>query len=175
MNFTAAPISKRALDVLILKVLAAGEMHSLGISRGIKQITNGTFNVQARSLFAALHRMEEEGWICACWEESENNRNAKYYGLTKPGRKQPLTEINQWHRMHSDQRTPPDHFRETTDIPADQSALIQSVSVTALMLLFSCTCSGQTISLLHDRPREIPFQLFSGFLVVVEGRHRLGP
>ena len=63
-------------------------MHGLGISRRIQQVTGGTFVVKPGSLFPALHRMEEVGWISAFWGESENNRRAKYYRLTKAGRKQ---------------------------------------------------------------------------------------
>jgi PadR family transcriptional regulator, regulatory protein PadR len=76
------------LDLLILKSLATGEMHGLGISRRIQQITQGTFVVKPGSLFPALHRMQDEGWISSFWGDSENNRRAKYYRLTKPGRKQ---------------------------------------------------------------------------------------
>ena len=70
------------LDLLILKSLIAGEMHGLGISRRVQQITGGTFAVKPGSLFPALHRMEEEGWISSFWGDSENNRRAKYYRLT---------------------------------------------------------------------------------------------
>ena len=69
--------------MLILKSLVAGEMHGLGISRRIQQITRGTFVVKPGSLFPALHRMEEGGSISSFWGESENNRRAKYYRLTK--------------------------------------------------------------------------------------------
>lgn len=87
------------LDLLILKSLIAGEMHGLGISRRIQQITGGTFVVKPGSLFPALHRMEEEGWISAFWGESENNRRAKYYRLTKPGTKQLQVETKRWGRV----------------------------------------------------------------------------
>jgi transcriptional regulator len=87
------------LDLLILKSLVAGEMHGLGISRRIQQITGGTFAVKAGSLFPALHRMEEEGWISAFWGESENNRRAKYYRLTRAGRKQLDVEAKRWGRI----------------------------------------------------------------------------
>jgi len=87
------------LDLLILKALAAGELHGLGVSRRIQQITNGTFVVKPGSLFPALHRMEEEGWISAFWGESENNRRAKYYRLTKAGQKQLETETKRWDRI----------------------------------------------------------------------------
>lgn len=87
------------LDLLILKSLAVGEMHGLGISRRIQQITCGTFVVKPGSLFPALHRMEEEGWISAFWGDSENNRRAKYYRLTKAGQKQLETEAKRWGRI----------------------------------------------------------------------------
>ena len=73
------------LDMLILKSLALAEMHGLGISRRIEQITKGTFQVKPGSLFPALHRMEERRWLVSFWRESENNRRAKYYKLTSAG------------------------------------------------------------------------------------------
>ena len=76
------------LDLLILKALGAGELHGLGISRRIEQITKGTFLVKPGSLFPALHRMEEAGWLSSFWGESENNRRAKFYRLTRIGIKQ---------------------------------------------------------------------------------------
>jgi PadR family transcriptional regulator PadR len=87
------------LDLLILNSLVAGEMHGLGISRRIQQITRGTFVVKPGSLFPALHRMEEEGWISAFWGDSENNRRAKFYRLTKAGRKQLEVETKRWDRI----------------------------------------------------------------------------
>ena len=87
------------LDLLILNSLVAGELHGLGISRRIQQITRGTFVVKPGSLFPALHRMEEEGWISAFWGDSENNRRAKFYRLTKAGRKQLGVETKRWDRI----------------------------------------------------------------------------
>jgi len=87
------------LDMMILKSLAAGEMHGLGISRRIEQITRGTFLVKPGSLFPALHRMEEEGWLDAEWGESENKRRAKFYRLTKAGRRQLEAESKRWSRI----------------------------------------------------------------------------
>jgi PadR family transcriptional regulator, regulatory protein PadR len=87
------------LDVLILKVLALEPMHGLGISRRIAQITHGTFDVKPGSLFPALHRMEQAGWLSAEWGESENNRRAKFYRLTVAGRRQLKEETNQWARI----------------------------------------------------------------------------
>ncbi|MGH9689139.1 MAG: PadR family transcriptional regulator [Candidatus Acidiferrales bacterium] len=87
------------LDLMILTALALQEMHGLGISRRIEQITKGTFQVKPGSLFPALHKMEEAGWLSSSWGESENNRRAKYYRLTKAGRRQLETETERWGRI----------------------------------------------------------------------------
>jgi len=87
------------LDLLILKALTVAELHGLGVSRRIEQITGGTFVVQPGSLFPALHRLEEAGWVISTWQPSENNRRAKYYTLTRAGRKQLGEETAQWNRI----------------------------------------------------------------------------
>ena len=87
------------LDLLILKVLALEEMHGLGIARRIKQVTKGTFDVKPGSLFPALHRLEQDGWLVFSWGASENNRKAKYYRLTKAGRRHLEAEAAQWKRI----------------------------------------------------------------------------
>src|SRR5438045_4652987 len=87
------------LDLLILKALGLGELHGLGISRRIEQVTRGTFHVKPGSLFPALHRMEEQGWLASSWGESENRRRAKYYQLTRAGRRQLETETERWGRI----------------------------------------------------------------------------
>jgi transcriptional regulator len=87
------------LDLLILKALALEEMHGLGISRRIEQVTRGTFVVKPGSLFPALHRMEEAGWLVSSWGESANNRKAKFYRLTAAGRRRLETETDQWRRI----------------------------------------------------------------------------
>jgi PadR family transcriptional regulator PadR len=94
-----ASLLQGTLDLLILKALASGELHGLGVSRRIEQITRGTFVVQPGSLFPALHRLEEAGWLDAAWQPSENNRRAKYYTLTKAGRHQLGEETAQWNRI----------------------------------------------------------------------------
>src|SRR4029450_3821355 len=94
-----AALLQGTLDLLILKALAAGELHGLGVSRRIEQITGGTFVVQPGSLFPALHRLEEAGWLASYWESSENNRKAKYYELTKAGRRQLGEETQAWQRI----------------------------------------------------------------------------
>jgi transcriptional regulator len=87
------------LDMLILKTLALESMHGLGISRRIEQITRGVFQVQPGSLFPALHRMEQEGWIAGEWGESENKRRAKYYRLTSAGCRRLSEEKQNWKRL----------------------------------------------------------------------------
>ena len=87
------------LDLLILKSLALGELHGLGVSRRIEQITRGTFQVKPGSLFPALHRMQDAGWLTSRWGVSENNRRAKYYKLTAAGRRQFELEVGTWERI----------------------------------------------------------------------------
>lgn len=87
------------LDLLILKALALQQLHGMGISRRIAQITSGTFEVKAGSLFPALHRMEQAGWLTSSWGESETNRRAKFYALTRTGRKQLRSESERWERI----------------------------------------------------------------------------
>jgi transcriptional regulator len=87
------------LDLLILKTLALGPRHGLGIARRIAEVTRGTFDVKPGSLFPALHRLEERGWLQSAWGESENNRRAKYYRLTKAGERQLQVEERNWDRV----------------------------------------------------------------------------
>jgi len=87
------------LDLVILKALALEQMHGLGISRRIDQMTKGTFRVKPGSLFPALHRMQDAGWLSSTWGESDNNRRAKYYRLTKAGRRQLEAETERWGRI----------------------------------------------------------------------------
>ena len=87
------------LDVLILRVLALEPLHGLGVSRRIAQVTGNTFQVKPGSLFPALHRMEEAGWLTSSWGESENTRIAKFYRLTKAGTGQLKQETDQWARI----------------------------------------------------------------------------
>jgi transcriptional regulator len=99
MTARREPLLQGTLDLLILKALSSSELHGLGVSRRIEQITGGTFAVQPGSLFPALHRLEEAGWLTATWQASENNRRAKYYRLTKTGRRQLGEETTQWNRI----------------------------------------------------------------------------
>jgi PadR family transcriptional regulator PadR len=94
-----ATLLQGTLDLLILKALSTGELHGLGVSSRVEQLTGGTFAPQPGSLFPALHRLEEAGWLESSWSTSENNRRAKFYTLTKAGRKQLVTETRQWRRL----------------------------------------------------------------------------
>lgn len=96
MRSKSTNLLQGTLDLLVLKALATGELHGLGISRRIEQITQGTFLVKPGSLFPALHRMEEAGWLSSFWGESKNNRRAKFYRLTKAGKRQLEAETEQW-------------------------------------------------------------------------------
>jgi transcriptional regulator len=87
------------LDLLILKTLDLGANHGLGIARRIRDITRGTFHPQPGSLFPALHRLEQSGWLASEWGESENRRRARYYRLTRAGRKRLAIEVENWDRI----------------------------------------------------------------------------
>lgn len=99
MEQSQANLLQGTLDLLILKALSLGELHGLGVSRRIEQITGGTFQVKPGSLFPALHRMEESGWLVSSWGESENNRRAKFYRLSRAGRRQLDAETRGWQRI----------------------------------------------------------------------------
>ncbi len=87
------------LDLLILKTVALGPQHGWAISERIQQISSSVLQVQQGSLYPALHRLERRGWIKAHWGASENNRRAKFYELTRSGRKQLETESDAWRRL----------------------------------------------------------------------------
>lgn len=87
------------LDLLILKALALQPLHGLGVARRVEQITGGTFQVKPGSLFPALHRMEEAGWLTSTNGTSDNNRKARFYRLTAAGRKQLGEEVGEWRRI----------------------------------------------------------------------------
>ncbi len=89
------------LDLLILKTLALEAMHGWGVAQRIQQISKDALQVQQGSLYPALHRLEQQGWIEAEWRPSENNRRAKYYSLTRAGRKQLEVETATWERLSS--------------------------------------------------------------------------
>jgi PadR family transcriptional regulator PadR len=99
MSAPQSDLLQGTLDVLIMKSVALQELHGMGISRRISQMTHGTFEVKAGSLFPALHRMEQAGWLTSAWGESETNRRAKFYSLTKAGRKRLQSETERWERI----------------------------------------------------------------------------
>jgi PadR family transcriptional regulator, regulatory protein PadR len=87
------------LDLLILRALQLGPMHGFGISVLIRRMSQEVLQVEQGSLYPALYRLEEQGWIDSEWGTSENNRKAKYYRLTPAGRKQLLEERSNWERL----------------------------------------------------------------------------
>ena len=87
------------LDVLIMRVIALDPMHGWAIAQRIQQISDALLRVQQGSLYPALHRLEHQGWITADWGVSENNRRARFYTLTRAGRRQLETEIAKWERL----------------------------------------------------------------------------
>jgi transcriptional regulator len=90
---------KGTMDMLILKVVALGPIHGYAISQRIQQTSKDFFQVQQGSLYPALHRLEDRGWLRADWRESETGRDAKFYSLTRKGRKQLETELAYWERL----------------------------------------------------------------------------
>ena len=92
-------ILQGTLDLLILRTVALGPMHGWSIAQRIKQVSENVLQVQQGSLYPALHRLENRGWIVAQWGVSDNNRRAKYYSLTGLGRKQLEDETSSWERF----------------------------------------------------------------------------
>ena len=89
------------LDLLILKTISLEPQHGWAIAKRIQQISNEVLQVQQGSLYPALHKLEQEGWIAAEWKQTENNRRAKFYSLTRLGRKQLESEAAHWERLSS--------------------------------------------------------------------------
>ena len=94
-------ILQGTLDLLILRTLELAPMHGVGIAARIEQVTRGAFLVKPGSLFPALRRLEQRGWIEGEWGPSENNRRARYYKLTRAGRAQLVEERRNWYRLTS--------------------------------------------------------------------------
>jgi transcriptional regulator len=99
MTKQKASLLQGTLDLLILKTLALESMHGWGISMRIQQISEGALSINQGSLYPALYRLEEQGWIRSTWGNSENNRQAKYYEITRTGRKQLAEETENWERL----------------------------------------------------------------------------
>jgi len=89
------------VDLLILKTIAPQPMHGWAIAQRIKQVSHDVLKINQNALYPALHRLEEQGWLRSEWGESENNRRAKYYSLTRAGRKRLGDEVAQWRRLSS--------------------------------------------------------------------------
>ena len=87
------------LDLLILKTVALGPMHGWGIAQRIRQVSNDVLQVNQGALYPALHRLEHQGWIRAKWGESENNRRARFYSLTRDGARYLREQQEQWSRL----------------------------------------------------------------------------
>lgn len=94
-----AEFLKGTLDMLILKVVATGAIHGYAISQRIQQISRDFFQVPQGSLYPALHRLEERGWLDAEWKDTDTGREAKFYTLTRKGRKQLETELLHWEQL----------------------------------------------------------------------------
>jgi transcriptional regulator len=87
------------LDLLVLKILALEPLNGFAISQRLRQVSRDVLQVSDGSLYPALHKLEQDGWVSAEWRASENNRRAKFYSLTKPGRKQLEKETANWTRL----------------------------------------------------------------------------
>lgn len=99
MGQEKAEFLKGTLDMLILKIVAAGPIHGYAISQRIQQISRDFFQVPQGSLYPALHRLEERGWLAGEWKDTETGREAKFYKLTRVGRKQLETEVLNWEQL----------------------------------------------------------------------------
>ena len=99
MPTTKSELLQGTLDLLILKTLAAGAKHGYAIASRIQERSDDLLVVEEGSLYPALYRMEEKGWIAAEWGKSENNRRAKFYSLTRAGRKQLEQQVVLWERI----------------------------------------------------------------------------
>ncbi len=99
MADSKSELLRGTLDLLILKTLALQPMHGWGIAQRIEQVSQEVFSVNQGSLYPALHRLEQQGWIDADWSDSDNNRRAKFYRLTAKGRKQLASEERNWERV----------------------------------------------------------------------------
>ncbi len=99
MSETRIDLPQGTLDLLILRSLSLGPRHGWGISERIQQVSKEVLRVQQGSLYPALHRLERRGWVTATWGTSENNRRAKFYQLTRSGRKQLEAETETWRKL----------------------------------------------------------------------------
>ncbi len=101
MNDTNTDVIQGTLDMLILKTLSLGPLHGFGIARRVEQVSRGVFKVNPGSLLTALQRLERAGWLDSEWRQTENSRRAKFYALTRSGKKQLEAETADWNRRAS--------------------------------------------------------------------------
>jgi len=99
MNEGQIELLRETLDMLVLKIVALGPSHGYAIAQRLQQISKDFFQVHQGSLYPALHRLEDRGWLRAEWKESETGREAKFYSLTKKGRRQMEEEARNWDRL----------------------------------------------------------------------------
>jgi PadR family transcriptional regulator PadR len=99
MSAERLELPQGTLDLLILKVLSLQPMHGWAISERLRQVSKAMLQIPQGSIYPALHRLERRGWVAAEWRPSDNNRKAKYYELTKLGRRQFSAESNEWARL----------------------------------------------------------------------------
>ena len=99
MSETRTEVLKGTLDMLVLKVVALGPSHGYAIAQRLQQISKEFFQVHQGSLYPALHRLQDKGWLQAKWKESESGRQAKFYELTRKGRKKMESEVVNWERL----------------------------------------------------------------------------
>ena len=99
MARTSGTTPQGTLDLLILRALADEPLHGVGVARRVEQLTRGEFRIPFGSLFPALHRLQGSGWLAAQWDLSEHNRRAKFYTLTKAGRRRLAAETAEWRRL----------------------------------------------------------------------------
>ena len=174
MSRSRATLLQGTLDLLILKALATGELHGLGVSRRVEQMTQGTFVVQPGSLFPALHRLEEAGWLTSKWEASENNRRAQvphaHPGGTKAaGRGNSAVEP---HRARHGQRA----RNVNTDDTDDADEATRPCSVTWIAMPILARLSSLWRNLVHrDRvDRDLDDELAAVFALLVDEKIRGG-
>ncbi|HEV2424068.1 MAG TPA: PadR family transcriptional regulator [Terriglobia bacterium] len=101
MNESNTDVIQGTLDMLILKTLSLGPLHGFGIARRVEQVSRGVFKVNPGSLLTALQRLERAGWLDSEWRETQNSRRARFYTLTRSGRKQLEAETASWNRRAS--------------------------------------------------------------------------
>ena len=101
MNEAKPELLRGTLDMLILKIVALGPSHGYAIAQRLRQVSNDFFTVHQGSLYPALHRLEDRGWLQAQWRDTDTGREAKFYAITKTGRKQLETEVLGWEQLSS--------------------------------------------------------------------------